>query len=76
MKRFIVDYTDVYGKKDFTCVDAENEFDAVRAFYEKAAFGIENDPFVKANCENKHANWLKIAMRNHTVTKVAERMEG
>ena len=44
MMRYIVDYVDINGTKDFTCVDACSEFEAVQNFYRKAAaeVGYEN----------------------------------
>lgn len=74
MKRFIVDFTIVNGRKSFICVDAENEFDAVRAFYQALAYELENDPWVVDAPAD--TDWLALAMKNHRVDKVTERTEG
>jgi hypothetical protein len=57
MKRFIVDYVDALGIKDFTCVDARDELEAVQEFYKKAAREVG----------------YEAAVNNHKVTGVEER---
>lgn len=75
MKRFIVDFTIVNGRKSFICVDAENEFDAVRVFYQVLANELANDPWVPDELK-EGKNFFELALANHTVFKVTERTEG
>lgn len=70
MKTYIVDFKTKFGK-DFTCVDAENEFDAVKQFYLKVAYGIANDPWVVNRKGDE--NWYELALKNHDVIKVTAR---
>lgn len=71
MNTYIVDYKTKFGK-NFICVDADDEFDAIRIFYLGIAADMESDPWVPDHLK-EGKNFYQLALENHTVIQVTRR---